>query len=250
MIKKNRRKRLFFDIETSPNIGFFWQAGYEIDVDTHNIITERAIICICWKWEGDKQIYSLKWDNNQNDKKMIQEFVKVMHDADEVVGHNGDRFDIRWIRTRAILHKIDFPPKIISIDTLKNCRSLFKMNSNKLDYVAQYLGIGRKIDTGGFDTWRKIILDKDAQALKHMIEYCKNDVVILEKLWNRLNPYVNPKTHAGNYTNECPECGKVKLKISKTIKLASGYTRHQMKCSDCGKYHTLTPSKLIKVKPI
>ena len=244
------RKRLFFDIETSPNIGFFWQAGYEIDVDAYNIITERAIICICWKWEDEKKVHSLSWDKNQDDKKMLQEFVKVMDTADEVIGHNGDRFDIKWVRTRAIFHKIDFPPKIISIDTLKNCRSLFRMNSNKLNYVAKYLGIGKKIETGGFDLWRKIILDKDKQSLEKMIKYCKNDVILLEKLWDRLNPYVAPKTHIGNWTNECPECGSDNIKKSKTIKLASGYVRCQMKCSNCGKYHTLPPSKLIKVKPI
>jgi len=244
------RKRLFFDIETSPNIGFFWQAGHEIDVGTHNIITERAIICICWKWAGQKKTYSLCWDKNQNDKKMIEGFVKIMLEADEVIGHNGDNFDIKWVRTRAIFHGISFPPKIVSIDTLKNCRSLFKMNSNRLDYVGQYLGLGKKIETGGFDTWRKIILDKDKKALRKMIRYCKNDVALLEKLWDRLNPYVPPKTHVGRWSNECPECGEDKLAINKTVKLASGCTRFRMMCGGCGKFHSLTPNKLKKRKEI
>jgi hypothetical protein len=62
-------KRLFFDIETSPNVGFFWTAGYKQNISHDNIIKERAIICICYKWAGEDKIYSLTWDKNQNDKK-------------------------------------------------------------------------------------------------------------------------------------------------------------------------------------
>ena len=63
-----KRKRLFFDIETSPNIGFFWQAGYKKNIDYSNIIKERAIICICYKWEGEKEVGYLHWDAKQCDK--------------------------------------------------------------------------------------------------------------------------------------------------------------------------------------
>jgi hypothetical protein len=60
-----KKKRLFFDIETSPNIGFFWQSGYKLNISYNNIITERAIICICYKWEGDEKLYSLNWDESR-----------------------------------------------------------------------------------------------------------------------------------------------------------------------------------------
>ena len=54
-------KRLFFDIETSPNIGLFWTSGYKLNISHDSIIKERAIICICYKWAGDDKIYSLQW---------------------------------------------------------------------------------------------------------------------------------------------------------------------------------------------
>ena len=47
-----KRKRLFFDIETSPNIGFFWSSGYKINIPFENILKERAIICIAYKYQG------------------------------------------------------------------------------------------------------------------------------------------------------------------------------------------------------
>src|SRR5688572_1670103 len=102
-----KRKRLFFDIETSYNIVSTWRAGYKIDIPYQSILKERQIICICYGWEGEKKIYSLKW--GKDDKKMLQQFIKVASKADEIVGHNIDRFDTPWIKTRCLKHKIDCP---------------------------------------------------------------------------------------------------------------------------------------------
>jgi len=74
-------KRLFFDIETSPNIGLFWTAGYKLNIGHDNIIKERAIICICYKWAGEKEVHSLTWDNKQNDKSLLEKFVKENNHA-------------------------------------------------------------------------------------------------------------------------------------------------------------------------
>ena len=137
---KTTRRRLYFDIETSPNIGLFWSAGYKQTIDYSNIIQERAIICICYKWEDEKEVSYLTWDKKQCDKKMLQEFIKVANTADELIGHNGDKFDLAWIRTRSLLHKIDMFPTYKTVDTLKISRSKFRFNSNRLNYIAQ---IGR-----------------------------------------------------------------------------------------------------------
>ena len=45
-------------IETSPNIGMFWTAGYRQTISPDNIIKERAIICICYKWADEEQVHS------------------------------------------------------------------------------------------------------------------------------------------------------------------------------------------------
>ncbi len=55
------RKRLFYDIETSFNVGVFWRTGYNLTINPGDIIHERAIICICYKWEGEDEIHSLTW---------------------------------------------------------------------------------------------------------------------------------------------------------------------------------------------
>jgi hypothetical protein len=243
-MNKIKRKRLFFDIETSPNIGFFWSAGYKLNVPYENIIKERAIICICYKWEGENKVHSLTWDDNQDDKTMLEKFIVIANEADELVGHNGDKFDLPLVRTRCLFHRIPMFPKYTTLDTLRQSRSKFRFNSNRLDYITKFLGIGEKISTGGFSLWKDILLNKDPEALRDMVSYCKNDVVILEKLFERLAPYIPHKTHYGMlHTGEkssCPNCGSTDLKHNQTRYTAAGIARVQLQCEDCGRYHTVS----------
>jgi len=237
------RKRLFFDIEVSPNIGFFWQPGYNITIDYGNIIKERAVICACYKWEHKDKVYSLAWDDKQNDKHLLSTLVSVMNEADEIVAHNGDRFDESWIRTRCLFHNIPMPPSYVSIDTLKVARGKFKFNSNRLDYIGQFLGVGAKKSTGGFDLWRAITLDNNKRALKDMIEYCKNDVVLLQSIFEKMNPYIPAKSRLSSDLGECPECGSDKLMKNGTRITASGIRKHKIQCGSCGKWHQQTIKK-------
>jgi DNA polymerase III epsilon subunit-like protein len=164
-------KRLYFDLETSANVVYSWRIGHDVMISHDNIIEERKIICIGYKWEGDKDVRILSWDENQCDKKMLTEFIEIMNLADEVVAHNGDKFDIKWLRTRCIFHRLPMIPDYQSLDTLKAARGKFLFNSNKLDYIAQFLGIGKKSETGGFGLWKEV-MQGDEAALKKMCNYC------------------------------------------------------------------------------
>lgn len=238
---KNNIKRLFFDIEVSPNVGLFWQPGHKISIDYGNIIEERAVICICYKWQGQK-VQSLVWDKKHNDKEMLKKFVKIANEADELVGHNGDKFDLAWIRTRCLFHGIDMFPAYTTIDTLKTARAKFRFNSNRLDYIAKFLGLGAKIKTE-FALWKDIVLKNSPSALKKMVDYCKGDVDLLEKVFKKMSNHILAKTHAGvqqgRGKDSCPECGSEETIISKTRVTATGMKRQQYQCKDCGKYHSI-----------
>ena len=240
---RTQRKRLFFDIETSPNIGLFFTAGFKLNIGYDSIIKERAIICICYKWEDDKEVNYLHWDSKQCDKKMLQKFVQVANEADELVGHNGDKFDLAWIRTRCLFHRIPMFPTYTTIDTLKVSRSKFKFNSNKLDYIASYLGVGKKIKTD-YGLWKDILLKNDKVAMAKMIKYCQQDVKILEKVFKELSLHLPPKTHYGVVFGQdrgsCPECGSDELVLKMHKFTASGTCRPQYQCKTCHKYHTKT----------
>jgi DNA polymerase III epsilon subunit-like protein len=240
---KTKRRRLYFDIEVSANVGLFWQSGYKLQVGTENIIKERAVICICYKWEDDEDVYYLQWDKKQCDKKLLQEFINVANEADELVGHNGDKFDLAWIRTRCLLHKIDMFPTYNTIDTLKIARSKFRFNSNRLDYIGKFLGLGQKNHTN-FDLWKDIMLKNCTKSMNTMIDYCIQDVVLLEKVHKALNNHIPAKTHYGvifgGDRGSCPECGSDEVIKNNRRVMASGLVKIQMKCKNCGKLHSKT----------
>ena len=240
-------RRLFFDIETSPNIGFFWSPGWKVNLTYENIIHERAIICICYKWAGAKTISSLRCDTRQNDKAMLKKFLPIMNQADEVVAHNGDRFDITWLRTSCLFHKIPMVPDYISIDTLKLARGRFRFNSNRLDYISKYLGLEGKA-RAPFDLWRRIVLEKDPASMNRLVRYCKRDVALLEQVWDRINTYVPPRSSAAEYASQCPECGSEHTIVNKRRRTAAGYIRISFLCNSCGKYHSLAASRYDKAK--
>ena len=134
-------------------------------------------------------------------------------------------------------------PKYVTIDTLKIARSKFKFNSNKLDYIASFLGIGHKIKTD-FNLWTDIVLNKDAKAMEDMVKYCKMDVVLLEQVFNALSRHMEPKTHYGvifgTDRGSCPECGSDDIIRNKRKVLASGLVKIQYQCKNCNKYHQKT----------
>lgn len=185
---KNKPKRkLFFDLETSPNIVFSWRIGRKINLSHDDIIKERAIICACYKWQGEETVHSLQW-NKGDDKELVAKLAKIMDSADEVITQNGDAFDIKWMRARCIYHDVSLSPKFNSIDTLKFARAGFNFNSNKLDYVGKFLGIGGKIKTD-YDLWKDIILKNDVTAMNKMVAYCKMDVIRLEQVYDKLQKF-------------------------------------------------------------
>lgn len=186
---KNRPKKiLLLDIEVSPNIVSTWRVGSKVFLSPDNIIKERAVICVAYKWYGSDKIESIQWKDG-DDKDLLIKFSKVVSEADIVLHQNGDSFDIPWLRTRCIYHSVPFPSKVNSIDTLKYARFGFYFNSNKLDYLGQYLGVGKKIETPK-DLWTRVAINNDKKALKEMVDYCKGDIQLLEDVYNRLKPYL------------------------------------------------------------
>ena len=245
LAKAIRPKRLLVDIETSPNVVYSWRVGYKISINYENILQERAIICIGYKWQGEKETHCLTW-NNGDDKAMLKAFIPILESADEVVAHFGDRFDIPWLRARAAFHGITVSPHIKTIDTKAQSARLFYFNSNRLDYLGQFLGVGKKIETD-FDLWKDVVAG-DEVALAKMVRYCRQDVKLLEKVYLRLEGYNKPKTHQGVMRGQpcstCPKCASPNvIAIGKQV-TGTGAVRPKMKCKTCSQVFLVTRAEL------
>lgn len=240
-------RRLFFDIETSPNVGFFWRPGWRVSLSHENIIHERQIITVAWKWQGKDKVHHLAWDKNQNDKTLVTKFLPVMASADEIVAHFGDGFDIPWIRARALINGFKTLPIYKTVDTVAWAQRLFQFNCNKLDYLAQLAGFGRKLPTD-FQLWVDVVLRRSAPALARMIRYNRHDVVLLEKVYHWLSGIGPIKTHAGVLNGHekwtCPRCASDNVGPFQRAVTAAGTNQMKMKCRDCGGYYRISATSL------
>lgn len=243
-------KRLFFDIETSPNVVYSWRIGYNLSITPDNIIDERKIICISYKWENEDKIYSLTWDKNQCDKQMLIDFIAEANKADEMIAHNGDRFDIKWIRTRCIYHRVPMFPQYKTLDTLKKAKSGFNFNSNKLDYIAKFLGVGAKIKHSGFDMWVQV-MKGNTEAMQDMVTYCEGDIIVLEDVFLTMQNYIKMNTHNGVINNNlkysCPSCGGEHPILLKNNVTAMGTIKRLMECNDCNYTYEISNSSYINL---
>ena len=249
-------KRLFFDIESSPMIVYSWRTGWNLTIGTENIIEDWKIICISYKWEGENKVHTLDWGKEMCDKKLLQDFIKIANTADEICAHNGDRFDLKKIRTRCIYHRIPMFPDYRSLDTLKKAKSGFAFNSNKLDYIAKFLGVGAKLEHEGFNMWVRC-MKGDKDALKDMIKYCEMDIVVLEDVFLTMQNYIKQNTHAGiisgNLKYSCSCCGSEDVSLLKNNITSMGTIKRLMECNACSYTYEISNSSYmnyLKMKPI
>ena len=243
-------KRLFFDIETSYYLVPTFQF-WKVNINPDNILREKKIICIAYKWQYEDKVHVLKWDENQDDTKLIKDFIQVIKDADELIAHNGDKFDIKELRTRAILTGNLMFPIYRTLDTLKKSRQYFRFPSNKLDYLGKVLNVGRKLDHEGMKLWIDICEHKNKASLKKMIEYCVQDVAVLEDVYFALSPYIYHNTNMavlkGGEKWHCPECASQNVQLSHTDATAMGYIKRHMKCNSCRKFYKISNRTYIRM---
>lgn len=239
---------LLFDLESSPNIGYCWGKW---DQNIIEFIREKQIISFAWKWLGEKEVKCLslpmfkgyKKDPNNN-KELVTELHKLISRASIVIAHNVDNFDDKMSNTDFIRHGFTPPPPHKTVDTLKVARKKFAFNSNKLDDLGSLLGLGRKLQTGGFSLW-KGCLEGDPDSWDLMMKYNKQDVVLLEKVYLKLRPWIenHPNVHAFDAGDGCPNCGEGTLK-KEGFNITKMGKRHQLSCNKCGAW---PPGKLAKV---
>ncbi len=245
MITKPRKlKIILWDIETLPDLDEAMKvfSGLGAYPGLTLKATINSIICVGWKEYGKKKVHCINawdfknWKKNVNDDyEVVKAAFDVLKDADVVVTHNGKSFDWKFLQTRLVHHGFKPLPKIIHIDTKNEAkRNLFSFN-NRLNTLAKFFTDSTKKQHTGWDLWVEV-RKRSPKAMKTMEAYCKQDVRVLEKMFDVLKPFVTslPHTHLFTYkTPACPVCGSLKLhkrgeRVSKT------YRRQRYQCQKCG----------------
>lgn len=207
-----KTKILTMDVETSPQVGFFW--GKKFETNIIEVIEPTYIMSFSAKWLNGKHItkgwpdYKGYKKGIKNDKALVTEMWELLNEADIIITQNGRAFDSKIFNTRRLAHKL--PPCVPYriIDTLTENRKLLQMPSYSLDDICTYYGIGKKQEHEGFGLWKKC-MSGDLKAWKRMLKYNKHDVTLTEKLYLLIRSSIKNHPNLSLYEEDCvcPKCG-------------------------------------------
>lgn len=172
-------KRGFFDIETGnlkANFGIL--LSYAIKVENEDVIYSDTIT----KKDLNKKIL---------DKRLLQECIDDLSKFDEILTYYGTRFDIPFVRSRALYWGLEFPKYgfIKHKDIYYMVRNRLCLSSNHLETACRFLGIKEKTHIDN-EAWILATCTGDKKALEEMSDHNRKDSMITEHLYHKICDYV------------------------------------------------------------
>lgn len=235
-------KILLLDIETSPNTAHVWGI-WQQNIGLNQLLESSYTLCYAAKWLGEDQELMFGSVNDTNAYDMLEKIHSLIDEADAVVHYNGSKFDMPTLNKEFLLHGFPPPSPVKQIDLLQVAKKQFRFVSNKLDYVSQALGLGKKTEHMGHELWIKCMAG-DPAAWALMEEYNKNDVILLEKVYYKLRPWIRQHLNLAMFNDTeivCPNCGSNNHQSRGSARtVLNVYKRHQ--CNDCGNWFRSTKS--------
>lgn len=226
-------KILIFDIEVSPNISYTWET-YETNVI--EFVHEWQLLTIAYQWLDSNKVHVIgNCDyTSGTDKEIVEKLWQLFDEADIIIGHNINSFDIKKANARFIHYGLNSPSHYRTVDTMRVYKRYFKDNRNGLDYIAQKHKLGKKLGHTGFEMWKGCMAG-DKKAWDLMKKYNKQDVVVTTALYKFLLPWIDnhPNVATILHTNGCPNCGSENFR-SDGIRYANGAQYRRLQCLNCG----------------
>jgi hypothetical protein len=206
-------KILLWDIETRPLTVTTWSLWPKF-ISHEAIVEEWGLLTAAWKWYGEKRVYCASVDpaKPKDDRAVIEAVHAALSEADVIVAHYGDKFDLPKFKARAVFHGLPPIPPVRTIDTKKVASGVFGFTCNRLDYLGRLLCGDKKLRTE-YELWIEAMAGS-AKAINRMARYNKHDVVLLERVYEKLRPYMANHPNGALYGDVacCPVCGSQKFK--------------------------------------
>lgn len=219
----------------------FYGFSPRVDYIPHEMmICDWSVLCWGAKWLFESEVMgesvTPKESVERKDTRILEGMWKLIDEADIVVTQNGIAFDLKKLNSRFLLSGFPPPSHYLNVDTLKVSRDVFGWSYNRLDFLGQKFGIGKKTDME-IEDW--IMCSEGSQAhLDKMFSYCKRDVApLLEDVYLTILPWIPNHPNLGIFTNHdkdvCPKCESADLSWNTTYKTPQGLW-NGFRCNACG----------------
>lgn len=242
-------KTLILDIETAPKVALVWRFFKE-NISPKQVKSHGHIMSFAAKWLGEDGITYFE-NRKEDDRKIVSELVSLLDEADFAVAHNGEEFDFKQIKARAVVHGIKPPSPYKVIDTYKIAKREFGFPSNSLEYLTTVFNCAHKKGSHkkfpGFELWLECLRGNE-EAWEELKHYNLEDVLSLEELYLRMRPWhsKHPNVAVMQESEDllCPKCGSKHLHYRGFAYTSVG-KYHRVQCQSCGGWsrsrYTLLP---------
>jgi len=132
---------------------------------------------------------SLRHRSLKDEARLLRGLNRALKKFDRIYTYYGTGFDIPFLRTRCLYHGLEFPEymTLYHTDLYYVVRNRMNLHSKRLASVCEFLGIKGKTPLTPAVWVQASFGDKD--ALKYIVTHNIEDVKILEKVHERLEPY-------------------------------------------------------------
>lgn len=214
------------------------------DLETSDLRSDWGFtICGGFKWLGEKEVYCPSildyegWEQDPtNDRKLIRDLHKVLTQADMIVTFYGKGFDLKWMNSKCLEYGLPVLPNSPHVDLYFVARSNLNLSRKSLDNIGRYLNLPKKKFHVAGSIWKQARIGRP-EAIKKVIEHCKADVLMTEKLYYRLRPLVRQHPRVEGWA-PCRACGSNKLQRRGYAMTATKGRRIRVQCTACSAWET------------
>ena len=176
---------------------------------------------------------------------MLKDVRDELSKAGALISWYGPGFDIKYINTRLIGHRLTALPPIPNIDGWRIAKEKMKLTSNRLASVSSFLGVKEKTPLNG-PIWIKASAG-DPSALKYIITHCKQDVIVLEEVYELIKGLASTGPNIALIkdmgVDGCPRCGETRLQ-SRGFRFTISQRYKRFQCQACGAWSHGKPESI------
>lgn len=223
-IEVNGPKIFLFDIETSTILAHVWGLfNQNISIDA--IEDDWYTFCFSGKWLGQDTFnhsvhhyeYPESGNFKDNERYVVEAMWKYLDECDIAVAYNGKKFDKKKMNWKFFEYNLPEPSSYKLIDPYQIVKGNFSPTSGKLDFIQRYI---KDISEGKKDTGMKLwkaCRNNDVESLDYMVEYCDQDIELLEKVYLAVRHWDKNSPQMSLYYDDdklrCNSCGSDDLSL-------------------------------------
>lgn len=173
-----------------------------LDLETTDLAADRGVM-LCASYESSKEpgkvrtlrndvVNKAGWVKGQrgDDKEIVKQVCHIVRSHDVIVAHNGHRFDLPFLRTRALRWGLKPLKEPKMVDPLQIAWRKFRLRSNRLGAISDLLGIEDKKTPLDLSVWADAMLNGSKKAMDLIVEHCEADIRVLSGVLQHVKPFI------------------------------------------------------------